>query len=93
MEFQREPSRIFAMGAGGGLVAEITFPSIRKGVVNIDHTFVDDSLRGQGIAAQLAEAAARQIRGEGRRAVVTCAYAAKWFAQHEEYADLLVTTE
>ena len=31
----------------GTLVAEITFPE-QDGVAVIDHTFVDDSLRGQG---------------------------------------------
>ena len=87
MEFQREDGRIFAMD-GDRLVAEITFPA-RDGVADIDHTFVDDSLRGQGVAGRLVRAAADQIRADGNRARVTCSYARTWFAQHPEEADLL----
>ena len=88
MKFQREDGRIFAMD-GDRLVAEITFPG-RDGVADIDHTFVDDSLRGQGVAGQLVRAAADQIRADGNRARVTCSYARTWFARHPEEADLLV---
>ena len=87
MKFQREDGRIFAMD-GDRLVAEITFPA-RDGVADIDHTFVDDSLRGQGVAGQLVRAAADQIRADGSRARVTCSYARTWFARHPEEADLL----
>lgn len=34
----------------GQLLAEATFPEFAPGVVNIDHTFVDEALRGQGVA-------------------------------------------
>ena len=87
MEFQREDGRIFAMD-GDRLVAEITFPA-RDGVAHIDHTFVDDSLRGQGVAGQLVRAAADQIRADGRKARATCSYAQTWFRQHPEESDLL----
>ena len=87
MEFQREDGRIFAMD-GDRLVAEITFPA-RDGVADIDHTFVDDSLRGQGVAGQLVRAAADQIRADGRKARATCSYAQTWFRQHPEESDLL----
>ena len=63
MELQKEKNRIFAVDNSGKLVAEITFPDAGNGLVDIDHTFVDDSLRGQGAAGQLVEAAAKQIAG------------------------------
>lgn len=34
-------------------VAKITFPEISPNVYDIQKTFVDDSLRGQGIAGKL----------------------------------------
>lgn len=49
MEFQHERERIFALDEQGKLVAEVTFP-VSEGVADIDHTFVDQSLRGQGVA-------------------------------------------
>ena len=47
MDFQHEKGRIFALDADGKLLAEVTFPA-ENGVATITHTFVDDSLRGQG---------------------------------------------
>ena len=61
MEFIVERERIYKMDDQGHLLAEITFPEVREGVFNIDHTFVDESLRGQGVAGQLMEAAVSQI--------------------------------
>ena len=87
MEFQREPGRIYAM-EDGRLIAEVMFPD-RDGVAEIDHTFVDDTLRGQGVAGQLLRAAADPIRTEGKRARATCSYAKIWFEKHPEEADLL----
>lgn len=88
MEFQHERERIFALDGQGKLVAEVTFP-VSEGVADIDHTFVDQSLRGQGVAGQLLDAAVRQIRMEGLRAKATCSYAAKWFKEHPDQSDLL----
>ena len=34
----------------GSVLAEVTFPTCDEGIVEIDHTFVDSSLRGQGTA-------------------------------------------
>ncbi|MCI7301099.1 MAG: GNAT family N-acetyltransferase [Clostridiales Family XIII bacterium] len=89
MELQKEKNRIFAVDNSGKLVAEITFPDAGNGLVDIDHTFVDDSLRGQGAAGQLVEAAAKQIASDGKKARITCSYAVKWFEKHEEYRDIL----
>lgn len=89
MNFQKENGRIWAENEEGRLVAEITFPQVRRGVVNIDHTFVDPSLRGQGAAGKLAQAAADQIRARELKAVLTCSYAKKWFGEHPEQSDLL----
>lgn len=88
MEFQHEKGRVFALDPSGKLVAEITFP-VSNGVANIDHTFVDGSLRGQGVAGQLVRAAAEQIRADGLKAQLTCSYAVRWFSEHPEQSDLL----
>ena len=88
MEFQHERERIYALDEQGKLVSEVTFP-VSEGVADIDHTFVDQSLRGQGVAGQLLDAAVRQIRMEGLRAKATCSYAAKWFKEHPDQSDLL----
>lgn len=88
MEFQHEPDRIFAVNQEGETIAEVTFP-ISDGVATIDHTFVDDSLRGQGVAGVLVRSAVEQIRSAGLKAHPTCSYAVKWFSEHPEHGDLL----
>ena len=67
MEFRKEPGRIFATDETGRLLAEVTFPE-REGAAVINHTFVDGSLRGQGIAGQLLRAVADTLRQDGRKA-------------------------
>jgi len=84
MEFRTEKERIYAENEMGELVAEITFPMI-NGVATINHTFVDDSLRGQGIASKLVQAAVDKIKADGNKLVATCSYALVWLERHPEY--------
>lgn len=84
MEFIKEKDRIYALGAQGRLIAEITFPTC-GGVSVIDHTFVDDSLRGQGIAGKLMQQAVDNITAAGDRIAATCPYAVAWLQRHPQY--------
>lgn len=89
MDFQKQEGRIFALGTGGELLAEVTFPTGPDGIADINHTFVDESLRGQGVANQLLQAAAQELRAQGRKTKTSCWYAAQWFAKHPQEQDLL----
>lgn len=89
MDFQKQEGRIFALGTNGELLAEVTFPTGPDGIADINHTFVDESLRGQGVANQLLQAAAQELRAQGRKAKTSCWYAAQWFAKHPQEQDLL----
>lgn len=87
MEFQHEENRIYSLDESGQLIAEITFPALTPDKVDIHHTFVDPSLRGQGIADLLVRAAIDDILGRGWKAVATCPYAVKWFTAHTEHSE------
>ena len=89
MEFQKSEGRIFSLGENGKVLAEVTFPTVEDGVADINHTFVDESLRGQGIASKLLRAAAQEIRAQGKKAKLTCSYAVTWFEHHPEEQDLV----
>lgn len=78
-----EENRILQKDETGKIVAEITFPETSPGVFVIDHTFVDESLRGQGIASKLVRAATDEIKNRGGQITATCFYAAKWLKKHE----------
>lgn len=89
MEFRYESSRIFVEDGNGRPIAEVTFPETDPGIRDFNHTFVDDSLRGQGIAAKLVKAAAEKAREDGKKVRPSCSYAVKWFEKNPDYADLL----
>lgn len=76
--FTIEKNRIFMQNESGKILAEITFPETSDGVYTIDHTFVDESLRGQGVASKLVQAAVNEIEKRGGKVEATCSYAAKW---------------
>lgn len=90
MEFKHEPSRYYAEDADGKLIAEITYPRIDDGAnVAIDHTYVDPSLRGQGVAGKLMKLVIDEARAEGFLIEPLCTYAHSTFERHPEYADVL----
>ncbi len=80
--FTIEDNRAYLINAEGKLVAEVTYPETSPGVFTIDHTFVDNSLRGQGIAAKLVETAVEEIEKKGK-VEATCSYAVKWLEERK----------
>lgn len=57
--------------------------TIHPGALEFTHTFVPATLRGRGIAKQLYDAAAAYLKEHGLKAIPTCSYAAKYFAEHQ----------
>lgn len=84
MNFITEKDRIYATDSSNKVIAEVTFPT-NGGVSTIDHTFVDSSLRGQGVAGELVKLAADTIMAGGNKIAATCPYAVAWFNSHPEY--------
>lgn len=83
MNFIKEENRIYLTDENGKTIAEITFEEIEKGIYNIDHTFVDETLREQGIASKLVEEAVKTIQKKGGKVQATCSYANKWLEKHK----------
>lgn len=84
MKFIHEPNRIYSTDEAGNVLAEITFPRTAPGVYTIDHTIVDSSLQGQGIAGKLVQAAVEDIKSQGGEVQATCSYAVKWLQKHDK---------
>lgn len=57
--------------------------------VVVEHTFVPDELRGQGLAAALTRAALEEARRAGWKVVPACSYVAAFIERHPEFADLI----
>ena len=78
MDFIKEDNKIYLKDGKGKIVAEIEYEEIEKGVFNIYHTFVDESLRGKGIASKLVQKAVKEIEAKNGKVQATCSYAKKW---------------
>lgn len=89
MDLVMERDRIQYLDDSWNVLAEVTFPLVEPGVVEINHTFVDESLRGRGVAGQLMGRTVASIAASGYFARPTCSYAVSWFEKHPEHGGLL----
>lgn len=58
-------------------------------VVELPHTVIESTRRGEGLAAVLVRAALDDIRPSGRRVVPSCWYVADFIEANPDYRDLL----
>lgn len=75
MDFLKSENKIYLEDENGKIIAEIDFEKLEDNKYNIYHTFVDDSLRGRGIASKLVEAAVKEIKSRNGIVEATCSYA------------------
>jgi len=72
-----EENRIYLPDESWKILAEIDFEKIDDKTYNISRTFVDDSLRGQGIGSELVEKAITYLTWKWYKVSATCSYAKK----------------
>ena len=90
MIWNYEPGRVYSVDETNTCIAEATYVFLDKNTVNINHTFVDPSLRGQGVAGEMMEAVAQRLRQDGLKAIASCSYANAWLNKHRDsYADVI----
>lgn len=89
MNFIKEKEKIYAKDEYGKLVAEIDFIEVEKGVYDICHTFVDESLRGKGIASMLVQEAVKEIQSRNGKIKASCSYAKKWIEKKMKIEKML----
>ena len=82
MQFLTEYSKVSCIDDSGKEVGRVTFPEKEKGVFDIDHTFVDDSMQGKGIAARLVQLAINEINMRGGEVTASCSYAKKFIEKN-----------
>ncbi|AXI01365.1 N-acetyltransferase [Sporosarcina sp. PTS2304] len=71
----------------GDVTAEIEW-SEDQGIMTMTHTYVDDSLRGQGVAKKLLDQAAENAREKGLKMKAVCSYVVNAFDRSDEYNDV-----
>lgn len=85
MNFTVEKNRIY-YAVNEKVLAEITFIDQEPNSMVINHTFVDESLRGQGVASQLMQAAVEEIKRQNKHIEASCSYAIQWLHKHHDEA-------
>jgi len=66
-----------------GQRAYLAYMDLGKRTLDIYRTFVPDPLRGQGIAAALAEAALEYAEREGYEVLASCSYVERYMERHD----------
>ena len=78
----------FVVERGGRRLAELTYTVAGSRVI-LDHTQVDDALRGTGAGAKLVAAAVEWARAENRKLMPLCPFARSVFDKTPAFADVL----
>ena len=90
MEFIKEEKAFRHYNTDGEMDAEITYIPKGEGVIDANHTFVDPSLRGQGVARPLVDKLADFARDENLKIYPTCPYVVALFEKSTEYDDVKI---
>ena len=89
MQIQEDNKSVFILNEQGERIAESSFVYTGEHLVIIDSTFVDESLKGQGVGAKLLEALVDFARREGIKVLPLCPFAKATFQKRQDLRDVL----
>ena len=91
VEIEEDPprGRFKLMNDAGQMLGEMTFSRARDDLIIIDHTEVDDSLRGKHGGLRLFEGMVAWARETKTDIMSTCPFANAMFERHESSRDVL----
>ncbi|HKP68051.1 MAG TPA: GNAT family N-acetyltransferase [Pyrinomonadaceae bacterium] len=79
----------FYIDENGEWIAELSYVK-DNGTMTIDHTEIDEKLRGEGIGQDMVKAAVEYARANGLKINAVCPYAKKVIESTPEFQDVLV---
>ena len=86
MEFTKTENGFVKYEERGKVIAEITYSSTSNpDIVVADHTFVDSSLRGQGVAGKLLNTLVEDMKQQNKKINASCSYVVKKFSEDSSY--------
>lgn len=85
----KKDGNTFYVGEQNNKEAEIHYVPAGKEKIIVDHTFVSDGLRGQGIGEALVKRIVAYAREEGKLIIPLCPFAKSQIERNEEYHDIL----
>ena len=81
----------FLLQRNGQRIAEMTYRRTHPSLVVVDHTYVDPSLRGHGVARQLQDAMVAWARETDTKVIPLCSYVKAQFDRDPSLRDVLHT--
>lgn len=90
---QREGSGMFYVEAGGEKRARMTYTQPDAGKMIVEHTEVDDELRGKNIGYQMVNTAVQYARDHNMKIVPVCPFVKAVFDKKPDYKDVLQNTD
>ena len=79
----------FTTNSDGQRIGEISYVWSGDQKIIANHTWVDDSLRGQGVARQLLDVLVAFAREKNLKIVATCSYVDVMFRRDKSLADVV----
>ena len=89
MTIKKGTNKFYVGGEESSPRAEITFKQGTDDHLVVDHTYVSDELRGQGMAGKLVDRVVTYARDEGVKIVPECPYVKSKMDKTPEYHDVL----
>lgn len=90
VEHQEQDSKgAFYVQQGGQRLAEMTYSRTNATLIVIDHTDVDESLKGQGVGRQLLDALVAWVRSTNTKVIALCPFAKAQFDKDPSIRDVL----
>ena len=91
MEIIKQGKRKFYIGENEeDVLAEMTINTDVEDRIIIEHTFVSDTLKGQGIGPMLLNKVVEYARENNKKIVPMCGYANKLVSKTDEYNDVVI---
>ncbi|TFE29503.1 GNAT family N-acetyltransferase [Cohnella luojiensis] len=85
-----EDKNSFYVGEKDKRDAEIHYVPSGNSTIIVDHTFVSDSMRGQGVGQALVRRIVEFARKEGIKIMPLCPFTKSQFDRHKDYDDVLL---
>lgn len=89
MKFINENNRIYVKDENDKIIVYALIPFKEENVIDVRSVFVDQSLRGRGVAHDLMLEVYNYAKENNYKVINTCPYAIKWFEKYTDKQDVL----
>src|SRR5699024_4878450 len=92
-EIKKEENKVIIGDSQENPLAEIHFVPSGATKLIVDHTYVSDEVRGQGIGEKLVQRIVSYARKTNKKIIPLCPFAKSQIDQHSEYQDVLANNQ